>query len=105
MTGAGMSGSAKNDFSYIVKDHRVHFPVRVLTKSSKTEVCGLRNGALLVRVNAAPEKGKANEALTKCLADYFGVAARLVEVESGRASHTKIVSMPETAAPDLDEFV
>ncbi len=64
--------------------------VKVIPKSSKSEVCGrMADGTLKVKIAAAPEKGKANAALCRLLAEYFGVSTREVEILSGAASTLK----------------
>lgn len=66
--------------------------VKVIPKSSKSEVAGiLDDGTLKVRVAAPPEKGRANEELRVTLARHFGVRARDVEIISGETSQRKRV--------------
>ncbi|WP_439817998.1 DUF167 domain-containing protein [Zavarzinia sp. CC-PAN008] len=55
---------------------------------------------LRARVAEAPEKGRANHALCRLLADAFGVPGGAVRVESGAASRTKTVRI-DGAAPAL----
>ncbi len=66
--------------------------VKVIPKSSKTEVVGqLPDGTWKVKVAAAPEKGKANRALCAFLAEHFGVSQSKVTIVSGETSHIKRV--------------
>ena len=44
-----------------------------------------------VHVTAAPENGKANEAVVRLLADYFDVAPSRVRVIKGLTHRTKVV--------------
>jgi uncharacterized protein YggU (UPF0235/DUF167 family) len=46
-----------------------------------------------VRVAAAPEEGKANDAVVRLLADTLALRARDVQIVSGRSSRDKIVSL------------
>ncbi len=48
---------------------------------------------LLVRVRAAPEDGKANEALCKLIADKLGVATSKVRIAAGAKSRVKQVAV------------
>ena len=57
----------------------------------KTEVAGLHDGALKLRLNAPPVEGKANKALIAWLADWFGVPKQGVVLESGELSRHKRV--------------
>ena len=48
---------------------------------------------LKVRVTAPPEKGKANKAVAKLLADLLGIPNRAVSITSGAGSQQKIVAI------------
>lgn len=64
---------------------------------------GLR--VLLVRVRAAPEDGRANEALCKLIAGKLGVAASKVRLVAGAKSRVKQVAAtgePEELAARLE---
>ena len=66
--------------------------VKVIPRASHSQVIGtLADGTLKVKVNAAPERGKANAELVKLLARHFGVAASRVEIVSGQTSSRKRV--------------
>ena len=70
----------------------IEITVKVIPKSSKTEIVGrLSNGAWKVKVAAAPERGKANKALCEFLAEHFGVPQSRVRIVSGETSHIKRV--------------
>jgi uncharacterized protein len=74
--------------------------VKVIPGASRSEAAGLRDGALLVRVAAPPEKGKANEELRSCLARELGLPKSAVVLVSGASSRRKRVSIPlEAEAP------
>ncbi|HVF42049.1 MAG TPA: DUF167 domain-containing protein [Pyrinomonadaceae bacterium] len=77
------------------------FAVRVVPRASKSALAGEHGGALKVRVAAPPVEGAANEELARFLAKTFGVAARDVEVLSGRASKSKRVRVRGAKASDL----
>jgi uncharacterized protein len=74
--------------------------VKATPKAARNEIAGIRNGALLVKVTAAPEKGKANNAVIALLAKTIGVPQSAFEFVSGDtdryktfrlASHTEAV--------------
>ena len=68
----------------------VEFQVKVIPKSSRTELVGyLPDGTWKVKVAAAPEKGKANRALCEFLAEKLGVPKSRVRIVSGETSHLK----------------
>lgn len=55
----------------------------------------MTNGALKVKVTAAPEKGRANEEICAVLADYLSVARRNIEIVSGFSSPRKRVRIAQ----------
>lgn len=77
------------------------FAVRVAPRASRSAAAGEHDGALKVRVAAPPVEGAANEELARLLSEEFGVAARAVEVLSGRASKSKVVRVRGGRAADL----
>ena len=71
----------------------------VMPNARRTEVDGLHDGALRVRLAAPPIDGRANEALVAWLAKSLGVPKRDVEVLRGEASRRKQVAI--TVSPDV----
>ena len=64
--------------------------VKVIPRAPRTEVAEwMANGALKVKVTAAPEKGKANEEVCAAIAEYWGVPKRNVRVVLGQTSQSK----------------
>jgi uncharacterized protein YggU (UPF0235/DUF167 family) len=72
--------------------------VRLTPKSSTDAIEGVQTAAdgavyLAVRVRAVPEKGAANAALEKLLADWLDVPKRAVSVVAGSTSRLKTVRL------------
>ena len=65
----------------------------VMPNAKRTEVDGLHDGALRVRLAAPPIDGRANEALVAWLAKSLGVPKRDVEVLRGESSRRKQVAI------------
>ena len=84
---------------------RILFAVRVTPRASRESVGGERDGALVVRVTAAPAEGAANAAVTLALARALGVAPSEVRIERGAAARTKTVSAPASAETALARMV
>jgi len=79
-------------------DDHIKVHVRLTPNAHKDEVGQVETGAddksyLKAKVRAVPEKGKANKALEKLLAKYFGVAKSSVEVVSGSTGRIKTVAV------------
>jgi uncharacterized protein (TIGR00251 family) len=73
-------------------------------RASRTEVAGVGEGRLRVRVAAPPVGGAANEELVRFLAKALGVPKRAVSVTAGAASRRKTVvvrGVAEAAARTL----
>ena len=83
---------------------RLSFTVRVTPRASTNAVGGERDGALLVRVTAAPVEGKANDAVVQLLAEALDVPPSEVHVERGAAARTKRVSVPLGAETALQRL-
>jgi uncharacterized protein (TIGR00251 family) len=63
--------------------------VRVIPRAGRSAFAGTRDGALLVRLNAAPVEGAANEELIALVAKALGVARRDVTIVAGTRSRQK----------------
>lgn len=71
----------------------VHVAVRVAPRASRDAVQGPTEdkAALKVAVTAAPEGGKANQAVIKLLAKQWRVPKSAISVASGAASRNKVL--------------
>ena len=84
---------------------RVSFGVRVTPRASANGIAGEREGALAVRVTAAPVEGAANAAVVALLAKALDLAPSAIRIERGTASRTKVVTVPVAAEARLLEVV
>jgi uncharacterized protein YggU (UPF0235/DUF167 family) len=76
--------------------------LRVSPGATRTELAGRYGDAWRVRVDVAPERGRANDAIVRLLADRLGVPRTSVSVVSGRASRDKIVELRGLARADAE---
>lgn len=68
--------------------------LRVQPGAKRERLVGrMADGTLKVAVTAAPEAGRANEAVTQLMAATLKVAARAVTVVRGAASRTKTIEV------------
>lgn len=74
-------------------DGGVHIDVRVIPRAGKAGVAGTRDGALLVRLNAPPVGGAANDELIAVIAKTLGVPRRAVTIVSGERSRLKRIAI------------
>lgn len=79
-------------------DGRITFAVKIIPQSASSEIVGMMSdGTLKVRVAAAPEKGRANDALTHFLAEEFGVGRHDVTIIAGHTDPRKLIRIEATA--------
>lgn len=62
-------------------------------RASRTEIDGLHDGAIRIRLAAPPVDGAANAALCRFLADRLGVPAAAVSVTRGHSGRRKVVEV------------
>ncbi len=74
--------------------------VRVVPRAGRSGIAGTRDGALLVRLNAAPVDGAANDELIELLAGALDVPKRAVSIVSGGRSRSKRVRVAGIAVDD-----
>jgi len=67
--------------------------IKVIPSSSKDCIAGWQQDTLRIKVQAPPEKGKANKAVIKVLEKSLGLAKGRVEIKSGATSTIKIVEI------------
>ena len=76
--------------------------VHVLPRSGRTEIVGVHDGALKIRVTAPPVDGRATEAARLALAGGLGVAATAVTLVSGERSRLKCFHVAGVAVTDAE---
>jgi uncharacterized protein (TIGR00251 family) len=94
---------SENVLNFVEKDGRIVFNVKVVPGSSKTLIAGLYNGMIKVRLSAAPEKGKANQALVELLAEKFNIPKNSIAILSGLTSKIKQVAV--TSSPQVRNLI
>jgi uncharacterized protein (TIGR00251 family) len=75
--------------------------VRVIPRAAKSEIAGTRDNALLVRLNAPPVDGAANEALIEVIAKALRVPRRNVSIVTGATSRTKRLRVTGCTGADV----
>jgi len=74
--------------------------LKVVPSSSRNQIVGRWAEALKIKVAAPPERGKANRAVIKLLADALGIDAANIRIVAGETSSNKVVEI--TGLDDLD---
>lgn len=63
--------------------------LRVIPRAKTTAIAGLRQGRLLLRLQAPPVDGKANAVIERWFANLFGVGRGAVTIEAGERARDK----------------
>jgi uncharacterized protein (TIGR00251 family) len=67
--------------------------VYIQPRSSKSEVAGLHDGVIKIRIAAPAVENAANLALVEFVANLLGIAKRSVRIVSGQASRRKVLDI------------
>jgi uncharacterized protein (TIGR00251 family) len=76
--------------------------VKVSPGARRTELVGRQGEAWKVRVAAPPERGRANEAVLRLLAERLGVPASGLAVVSGRSARDKVIELRGLAPAEAE---
>jgi uncharacterized protein len=90
--------------NFTEKDNAVIFAVRVIPRSSRSEIIGKYDGTLKVKLNSPPVDGEANKELIVLLAKFFHVSKSDVEIIGGQTSKLKQVKISSISSKDLSTF-
>jgi uncharacterized protein len=69
--------------------------IKVIPKSSQTEIIEERDDFLKIKLKAIPEKGKANIELIKFLAKHFKTAKSNINIIRGETGRNKIIEIDD----------
>ena len=82
----------------------VAFTVRVVPRASRSEVIGLQDGVLRIRIAAPPVNGAANRELVKFLSKKLKVPQAAITLITGNNSKNKALRITNPSATTLDEL-
>ena len=78
-------------------------PVKVIAGASRSEIADWSAGRLRVRVSAVAERGKANAALIRLLAERLGLPGSALRVTAGKTSARKTLEITGLGEAELFE--
>jgi len=79
--------------------------VKVVPKSSRNQVVGWLGPALKICVTHPPEKGKANEAMVKVLANLLEIPKEQIRLIRGETSPRKVVEILKVEESEFHQRV
>ena len=81
------------DILRVVTGPRTHLRLRIVPGAARSKIVGRHADGWKIRVAAAPEAGKANEAVLDVLARTLDLPRRDLELTRGKASRDKVVTL------------
>ena len=75
--------------------------VKVLPRSSRTEIVGKTDGIYRIKLTAPPVEGKANKALINFLAKKTGSSKQKIRIVKGEHSRNKTVSIENLSSDNI----
>lgn len=80
---------------------KIDIQVKLLPRSSRTEIVGRENNRLKVKVTSPPVDGEANKALIQLLAKTLRVSKGRVEIIAGKSSRLKTIRIYGLSEKDI----
>jgi uncharacterized protein (TIGR00251 family) len=74
----------------------IEIKIKATPNAQKDMIAGVQNGELAIKINAAPENGKANAALIAFLAKTLKIAKSDIVLKRGEAARRKVLRLPDT---------
>ena len=84
---------------------KIRLEIKAIPGASNTELAGVKDGRLRVRLAAVAEDGKANAELISFLSKRIGCAKRDLRIVSGERSRVKVVEVPVGCRAKLEEII
>ncbi len=79
--------------------------VKVLPRSSRTEIVGKADGVYRIKLTAPPIEGKANKALINFLAKKTGLPKRKIQIVSGEHSRNKTIRIHTISSENAMKYL
>ncbi len=79
--------------------------VKVQPNASKARVIGKHADQIKIAVTVAPEKGKANQAVTKVLSKWLGIKSSDIQIISGETSRDKKVFIRNISEEEFNRII
>ena len=89
----------------VEKDGTLTFPIRVVPRASRSEIVGIHDGALKIRIASPPVDGAANAEIVRFLAKTFGVSKSDIFIISGETSKNKRIKVENLSKSSFEEKI
>ena len=88
-----------------IDGNTIRLEIKTVPGASKTELAGVKDGRLRIRLAAAPEDGKANAELLNFLSKTFNCPKRDLQILCGEKSRLKAVALPVECKAKLEGII
>ncbi|MEI7590854.1 MAG: DUF167 domain-containing protein [Deltaproteobacteria bacterium] len=78
--------------------------VQVLPRASRSEVVGVRDGAIKIKLSSPPIEGKANEECIALIGKAFGIRKSNIEIISGLKGRKKSILLYGAKQKDIERY-
>lgn len=97
--------SSYTPVALVQTEHGVELPVWAIAGASRTEIGGVREGSLIVRIRSAPEKGKANRAIIDLLAAVLLLRRKDVVLMRGEHHRNKRMLLSGARMQQIEQIL
>ena len=88
-----------------ITNDAIQIDVKAVPGASRTELAGIKDKRLRVRIAAAPEDGKANAAMLAFFAKALGCSRSEVRLAGGEKSRLKTLVIPHKCGVQLEHIL
>ena len=93
--------------NYLLQEsrNRCTFDIQVTPKAAHSEIVGIQDRALKIKVTAPPVEGAANRACIELLAKKLGLKKSQMEIMAGNRFRKKTVMVKDICREELEEKI
>ena len=84
---------------------KIRLEIKAVPGASKTELAGIKDGRLRIRIAAAPEDGKANAEMLNFLSKKIDCPKKDLQLLSGEKSRLKTIALPLERKAQLEQIL
>lgn len=90
---------------FTVKEKKIFISVSVIPSSSKTQIIGLYNDTLKIKLKSKPVDNAANQELVRFLAEKLNVPRSNVQIIKGQNSRKKLISVAGCSSKNIEDLL
>jgi uncharacterized protein (TIGR00251 family) len=104
-TSTNQHGQESMNNCFRIDGEKIRLEIKALPGASKTELAGIKDGRLRIRLAAAAEDGKANAGMLNFLSKALDCSKRNLRFLSGEKSRLKTIAIPLESKAQLEEII